>query len=132
MDHNLKKLRKFTSTLPLFPLKVRCPLRVCEVLKLLEAHHKLLPHAPLFLVAVWDLHHIEFFKCSVAVLCCVLCCVVCRGVGGGWVTTGLVVRPPQQSPSLPGSVGQADPSAWVATHEKKKKRELINLEIGKF
>ena len=37
-----------------------------------------------------------------------------------------------QSPSLPGSVGQADPSAWVATHEKKKKRELINLEIGKF
>ena len=39
----------------------------------------------------------------------------------------------KQSPSLPGSVGQADPSAWVATHEKKKKkRELINLEIGKF
>ena len=35
-----------------------------------------------------------------------------------------------QSPSLPGSVGQADPSAWVATHEKKKKRELINLELG--
>ena len=35
-----------------------------------------------------------------------------------------------QSPSLPGSVGQADPSAWVATHEKKKGGELINLELG--